>query len=239
MEHQYAEENNFAARYVIGRLSPEESVPFEEHFVDCPQCLADIETEREVVAGLKTVAARNAVAERVPSPMRWRPHLAWAAGLVILASITWWGLRQEAGKWAALYGQEKDARQALERRLAQSEAQPAAAAPIFALVTTRSADTTDSPNRIPLPTSPQWMVLALDRGGLPAFPAYRVRLLDSAGQVVWTGDRLRSVSPETLGIGLNSRLLREGAFVLAIDGLTPDGRAVPAGRYRFLCSQGR
>jgi anti-sigma factor RsiW len=57
MDHGYIEENNVADRYLMGKLSAEERARFEEHFVDCAQCLDRLETTEGIRAALRTVAA--------------------------------------------------------------------------------------------------------------------------------------------------------------------------------------
>jgi hypothetical protein len=64
MEHSYIEEHNIADRYLSGKLSPEEQMRFEEHFVDCTQCLDRLEPTDDLRAGLKTIAAEEALRAR-------------------------------------------------------------------------------------------------------------------------------------------------------------------------------
>jgi hypothetical protein len=64
MEHSYIEEHNVADRYLSGKLSPEEQMRFEEHFVDCTQCLDRLEPTDDLRAGLKTIAAEEALHAR-------------------------------------------------------------------------------------------------------------------------------------------------------------------------------
>jgi anti-sigma factor RsiW len=60
MEHSYIEDHHIADRYLSGKLSIEERVRFEEHFVDCPECLDRLQTIDNFSAGLRTVAAEEA-----------------------------------------------------------------------------------------------------------------------------------------------------------------------------------
>jgi hypothetical protein len=59
MEHSYIEEHQIADRYVLGKLSVEERMRFEEHFVDCTQCLDRLETAADIRTGLRAVAAEE------------------------------------------------------------------------------------------------------------------------------------------------------------------------------------
>jgi Putative zinc-finger len=64
MEHSYIEEQNIADRYLSGKLSPEERVRFEEHFIDCARCLDRLEPTDDLRTGLKTIAAEEALQAR-------------------------------------------------------------------------------------------------------------------------------------------------------------------------------
>jgi anti-sigma factor RsiW len=60
MEHSYIEDHHIADRYLSGKLSIEERMRFEEHFVDCAECLDRLRTIDDFRAGLRTVAAEEA-----------------------------------------------------------------------------------------------------------------------------------------------------------------------------------
>jgi anti-sigma factor RsiW len=60
MEHSYIEDHHIADRYLSGKLSIVERARFEEHFVDCPECLDRLQTIDDFRAGLRTVAAEEA-----------------------------------------------------------------------------------------------------------------------------------------------------------------------------------
>ena len=67
MEHSYIENHHIADRYLSGKLSIKERMRFEEHFVDCAECLDRMQTIDDFCAGLRTVAAEEAT--------RLRAHL--------------------------------------------------------------------------------------------------------------------------------------------------------------------
>jgi predicted HAD superfamily Cof-like phosphohydrolase len=90
VDHDYINEHGVVSLYVAGKLSPEERAGFEEHFVDCQQCLEQIEVTAELREGLRQVAKEDA----------GRPGVARAdiAGLGVapqLAPAFWVG----AGSW--------------------------------------------------------------------------------------------------------------------------------------------
>jgi anti-sigma factor RsiW len=55
MEHSYIEEHNIVDRYLLGKLSVEERVRFEEHLADCMQCLDHVETSDDFRTVLRVV----------------------------------------------------------------------------------------------------------------------------------------------------------------------------------------
>lgn len=59
MDHRYIEESNLVDYYVLGKLPPDEQDRFEEHFVDCQECLERIETTKAFQRGLKRAAAED------------------------------------------------------------------------------------------------------------------------------------------------------------------------------------
>lgn len=60
MNHRYIEEADITDRYLLGKLPPEERDRFEEHFVDCQECLDRLETTRNFRRGLKAAVAEDA-----------------------------------------------------------------------------------------------------------------------------------------------------------------------------------
>jgi len=60
MEHHHIEEQNIPDRYLMGKLSDEERAGFEEHFIDCRECLDRLETTEDFRGALRAVAAEDA-----------------------------------------------------------------------------------------------------------------------------------------------------------------------------------
>jgi hypothetical protein len=59
MNHEQIDQFNFIDRYLMGQLPEEENNGFEEHFVDCPQCIARLQTTRSFLQDLRYVAAEQ------------------------------------------------------------------------------------------------------------------------------------------------------------------------------------
>ncbi|HYP27550.1 MAG TPA: zf-HC2 domain-containing protein [Blastocatellia bacterium] len=97
MDHDYIEQFDLVDQYLMGRLASEESARFEEHFVDCPQCLDRLKTTGNFIHDLKLLTAQEAIQsdEGVPKgpswsssfqPFRSKP-LALAASFLLLVTI--------------------------------------------------------------------------------------------------------------------------------------------------------
>jgi methionine-rich copper-binding protein CopC len=59
MDHAYIAEHDLVDRYYQGRLPPEEELSFEEHFVDCPECLQQLELARSFQRGFKNLVEED------------------------------------------------------------------------------------------------------------------------------------------------------------------------------------
>jgi hypothetical protein len=73
----------------MGKLSSEECARFEEHFVDCPRCLEQLETTEDFSRALKTVAAEGAARPhfgREPVSSFWLAASPWRPALIAIAA---------------------------------------------------------------------------------------------------------------------------------------------------------
>jgi hypothetical protein len=78
MDHHYIEGHNITDRYLQGTLSATERTRFEEHFIDCAECLDRLEMTEDFRGALRTLAADRAAVSRVYA----RPgRRAWLMGM--------------------------------------------------------------------------------------------------------------------------------------------------------------
>jgi hypothetical protein len=91
MDHKYINEFDLVERYLTGRLAAEETAQFEEHFVDCLQCIDRLKTTKAFMEGLRLVAS-----DRTPEASRYTPRGFWylsrkslavAAGVLLLVAL--------------------------------------------------------------------------------------------------------------------------------------------------------
>jgi hypothetical protein len=76
MDHQYVEEYNLADRYLMGKLLPAERAHFEEHFLDCQECLDRLEATENFRRGLQTLAVEEATHARTYAQVGFLARLA-------------------------------------------------------------------------------------------------------------------------------------------------------------------
>lgn len=95
MDHRYLAEHRIVARYLMNKLSATERVEFEEHFIDCKECLDRLEITEECWHELQTVAAESSGASDIPpragsfghwTRSWWQPAIAVAGVLLALAA---------------------------------------------------------------------------------------------------------------------------------------------------------
>src|SRR6266404_473371 len=67
MDHNYINKADLIDRYIMGRLPEKESSSFEEHFVDCPQCLAELKTTERFLDQLRLATIHDASQTSSPS----------------------------------------------------------------------------------------------------------------------------------------------------------------------------
>ena len=251
MVHDEIEAQNIAERYLMGKLSLDESGRFEEHFVDCPRCQDRLEAAERFRAAMKSLPREAAplvpAGPALPVRKAW-PRTAWliAAGFVVAAGVSTilavrmarMGEELEQTKIASLDWRRRYETEQASAALRRPAADQPVVGPTFYLNTTRGEPDAANPgNRIAVPADSRWVVLALDREIEPGFQSLRANLRDSAGQEVWQQSELPAGAHEPLSFVLPSELLHNGDYVLTIEGLSSDGRYQAVGRYRFRATK--
>jgi Putative zinc-finger len=143
MEHSYIEEHNIDSRYLLGDLSVEERMRFEEHFIDCRHCRDRLKAVEGLRAGLRTVAVEEASLSRayiqaglLARVVRLR-LTALLAGLVLLVALPvaflsreWSSTRrdlarseQTSSEWRRKYEEREQATRKLANEMQKSSAQ--------------------------------------------------------------------------------------------------------------------
>jgi hypothetical protein len=87
MDHQYIEEQNIPDRYLLGKLRAEERARFEEHFIDCRECLDRLETTEDFRGALRSVAAEEITRGYAQAGLLARTARIWQLSRVWRAAI--------------------------------------------------------------------------------------------------------------------------------------------------------
>jgi hypothetical protein len=76
MNHDYIKEFNLIDQYVLGKLATDEAEEFEDHFIDCPECVEQLNITRSFIEDLKGLAVQETLLSgNRPAPMTRRWHL--------------------------------------------------------------------------------------------------------------------------------------------------------------------
>lgn len=231
MDHVTIEEQNFVERYLLRQLAAAEATRFEQHYLDCPQCLEQLELSKRLCQGLKEVAAEEGAQLVRTAFLAWllrrrRPLKAMLTlALLTVAILPWVLLAPEVSR---LSGEHER----LQGELAQALA-PQAGTPTYSLSPERSGPAAEPSTRITLRKTPEWVVLALQ---LPPFqsPAdYRVRLRVAEGEPLWQSGPLAPDASGRVTLSVHSSWLGAADYVVELDALTPGGESQPVARFAF------
>lgn len=238
-------------RYLAGQLSADEAASFEEHYLDCPDCLDQLEAARSLRRGLATVAAEDAARSPRNDP-RWL-LLAAAALLLALLPAVWLGLEtRRLGTELAATRDALATAQATAGRLAELEDQLAdQASHLTGLTAELARERAPQPYALLVP-------LAVQRSGTGGEPVRLVRpagagrivfalavgpdddgpfdlLLRRDGEVLWRGEDLRPDGFGEVRVSFHRDSLPPGAYRLELASPGSRGEAV---RYDFRVQPG-
>ena len=238
MDHLRIEEENLIERYLMGQLAAPAAEEFEAHYVDCPQCLEQLELGRTLHLGLQQAAAeegaRTLAAHAV---LAWlarqgKPLRAALAAALLAAVLLPWAVLAP-GVWR---GRDQRDQLAEELRQARAALEPQGGTAVVVLGPERAGPAAEPSARITLGTAPEWVVLALEPPPAPgdAMGArYRVRLLEPEGKLLWESPPLAPDAAGRVTVGVHSTWLAGPAYVLALDELATGKEFRPAARYAF------
>ncbi len=252
MDHVRLDENQVADLYLMGKLDEAERLAFEEHFVDCSECLERIEAVEGLRGALKELpAGRSEAASSLrPFARRVRPLvLLLAAACVVMAtaaSLFYSEARRtrrelEAVRQASEKSRQRqvelDANLPRERTLSSAPGSAVSgalaalplAATVFTLDVTRSVSS-EPGNRILLPDPAGWLVLLVDRPNRTDLSRLRIRLSTSGGRSVMEPIAPGTASGGMLAVGLSSTLLPPGDYLFAVE---DSGSSRVLATYRF------
>lgn len=259
MDHQYIEEHNLADRYLTRNLPPDERARFEEHFVDCPECLDRLalaemfrESSQETAAAATPRTTTPPPRKPEPEPPKFletpataleppAPELVWrfktrhptaviaSVILVLLALPAAFPIGLRVG-WLGRAAAQPAPDGNAAVTIVPSE-HPSAS--IFMLQLSAAGAPQAGPAHIVLPSEPQTLVIAVDRHAEPEIQSYRASIVDAAKKQVFSQDALKPAPASILGVPVPSNVLHEGAYTLSLEELGTDGQFHPVGQAAF------
>ena len=220
MNHAEALQSQCTERYLLGEMTPEEQLEFEDHFFDCQECAEDVkaavaftdntralirEGEGELFGPLPAkaeVTAREQAGGGVlipflPRSLQPPPALLAAAVLLLLSGTVF---------------QNVVVIPELQSRLAEARS-PQAVSWQFLTVSRSSAPVVE------ISSDHSWIGLRLSRSSEQAFPYYRCELRDADGRAVQNAVVPAPPEGEELSIILPASDLASGEYALVLSGL--------------------
>jgi hypothetical protein len=219
MQHPEIESECLIDHYVRNTMPPAQRQAFEEHFLDCPQCIDQLEIASSLRQAIRESAVEAATVSRpVESPARrdgWLGWFGWRwvqvgafACLAVSAATSVVFFRQAQSARSELAGMQSDYARALEGATAL-------ASPPMLYVLGQSRGSVES-KEITLPRDRRWMVFSVEMG-TTQYPVYRATLTDGSGKQVWQQDQLQPASADAIAVTAPSNLLAPGAYTLTIE----------------------
>ena len=245
MDHVRIEDDNLIERYLLGQLAAAEVARFEDHYLDCPECLEKLEFSRRLRDGLKEVAAEDGAQLARTAVLAWllRRGRAFQAGMVVaLLTLAVLPLAFLAPQMARLSGESERLAGELARALS-----PQARTPVYSLSPERSGLREEPSTRITLRSAPEWVVLALQ---LPPFQSpfqsptstgakgFRVRLFGAEAEPLWQSGPLEADASGRVTLSVHSTWLEAADYHLELDALAEEGETGPVARFAFRVRRG-
>jgi hypothetical protein len=225
MQHAEAVRTGAAERYLLGELTDQQALEYEEHFFECRVCAEEMRTAAALADNVREAFSTEVpepLAVRQPPPPR-RPRLAmfWPLPAGAVAAVL---LAAGGASYQALVVVPR-----LRHQVAQSNALQAA--PWFFLSVSRS-----EPQILTLTPGQRYVGLTLSRSSERSAPYYRCQVVAATGRVVQSVTVAGPQAGNELQLLLPASSLPSGTYAIELRGLqTPDGAIVDPGfvRYQF------
>lgn len=222
MNHQQALEQHATERYLLREMSAEQRHAFEEHYLECAECLEAVTFGTEFLEAGRQVAQemtqREANAVRVAS---WRERL--------MPFFSGWLRPASALVFAVLICSV--AYQGIQIHQFKNEQTAKVARPEFRSVLTGIAHGAGEANLVEVPRNAV-VSLGIEYNRSGDYVSYRAQVQNEAGSIRQSID-LPEVPGDMANVALLPGNLNEGEYTLIILGRTADGSEKEVGRRAF------
>lgn len=215
MDHDEAVRTNATERYLLEELDPDLRDQFEEHLFDCQECALDVRAAAMFVEQSKAILAEREEAAlvrvAVPKSSGWFAWLRPALAVPVLALLL------------AIVGYQNFV---MVPRLEQAANSPKILPWASVNVGTRGA------NRTVVATLPgEGFNLLVRIPPESRYVSYKLDLYSPAGRLEWSRTIPAASPEETRSIYIPGSNRTQGAYELAVQGITPAGESSDLGRY--------
>lgn len=183
--HDLIKENETIGKYLLKKLSPEATDAFERHYFICQTCFDEMKAQERVSnalqaadkLGLLPALAKKEAKSRVPINEFIERLFGWLPRPVLVPVLATLALLLIYPAWRGLFE--------LPQKLENWE-QPRANVAMLHLTAERGAG-----EKIVLRPEDIFFVLTLYLDEIPATHAYRGKLIDASGKILWQGKNLQ------------------------------------------------
>ncbi len=210
LNHALIEKHDVVGLYVTGRLTPDDSARFEEHYLDCPECIAEIQAAERLQRGLSRAVAQDAARVglgKMIARALGRPGMAWVAMAALLSVAVGLPTFWMQGRIASL--EERLLQAHVDRSIAL---QPGINTPVIELSPLRGG--ASSTYSLSLPPTPGWLVFAL--APEPMGETYEAILTTAEDRKIWQADGLQPDPAGKIHISFHSSQFEPGIYHLEL-----------------------
>lgn len=241
MLHSQIDNEEIIERYVLGHLAAAERQAFEEHFFACEECFQKVRDAERFRAGIRHAARRGLLDEGSEVAFK-RDRATWfqwafaftACATLALAVITGWiflreipSLRQELKRTVAELRVERQARAAIDQRIASAE-QPEANVPLVMLAASRAAE---GQQPIVLPRGAKRLIVWVEIGPT-RYRTFRMEAFSPGDHLLTSLDHLERGAYGALAASLPAEQLPTGEIRITLTGQNPPPASL-VGEYRL------
>lgn len=222
MNHQEAENTKATERYLLREMTEQERQAFEEHYLDCPECLEGVTFGSDFLDAGRELAQEGVVEQRVQQVARkswlsslkpvWHPVPVMALALAACAAFA---------SYEAL----------LLHQLKSGDNEKVASVDYRYILTGMSHGSGDA-KKIVVPKG-AIVSLGVEYNPSGEFVAYRAQVVDEAGRARISVDLPADQTGRMASIALHTRLLGTGLYSTIISGRRSDGAEEQVGKGSF------
>lgn len=235
-DHDEIEASNVVERYLMGKLTTEETEVFEDHFLDCDECLERLELSKMLYQGMQEVAA-----EEVTKTLAATSVMAWLAqrgrsfqGILVLGLLTLMAL-----PWAYLLPEVSRVRGEQERLIGEmARALAPQARGISVLLSTERSGADEAPSaRVFVGAEPEWIALVLQLPPYQSEETFQIRLSNAEGASLWQSGPLEASPSNQVTLSVHSSWLETSIYHLEISTFNGTEDSPPLARFSFQANR--